>query len=209
MRRTAAAQVTFDGLTGLALLALLASFGLDSQPATAQGTTQGDDGAPDVAAAGARSGGHAQARLEPTRGHSASGLVDFTRTPEGLVIDAQLTGLSPGPHGIHIHEFGDCSAPDASSAGDHFSPDDSPHGPPDAPRGERHAGDLGNIDADESGRASKRMTDSVLDLDGELGVVGLAIVVHANEDDLSSQPSGESGDPVACGVIELVDAGRG
>ncbi|HEY8520474.1 MAG TPA: superoxide dismutase family protein [Gammaproteobacteria bacterium] len=145
----------------------------------------------------------ARAVLEPTEGHTASGLVQFTERGDGtLEIAATLVGLEPGTHGLHIHEHGDCSAPDGSSAGEHFAPDGDPHGAPrDAPDA-HHAGDLGNVTASDGGMAEKRMTDDELSLTGTYGVLGRAVVVHQAEDDLVSQPSGNSGDPVACGVIE-------
>jgi superoxide dismutase, Cu-Zn family len=229
MRISATAQFTFDGMTALVLVSCLLMLGCDAaddrslpresspsvepDPELGAGTSAAPNPSADdetLAAAAPVSGVFAVAELEPTAGSQARGQVELRTTSGGLVIDAQLSGLEPGTHGIHIHEFGDCSAPDASSAGDHFSPADAPHGAPRDPRSERHAGDLGNITAEESGNASKRMVDSFLTLDdNDFGVVGLAIVVHADEDDLTSQPSGESGDPVACGVVELVQSGRG
>src|SRR5690606_27773785 len=149
----------------------------------------------------------AQAELEPTEGNVARGMVEFSPAENGgLEIVARVEGIPPGTYGIHIHEVGDCSASDASSAGDHFSPSDDPHGGPYDPAHERHAGDLGNITVDASGEGRKALTVDELRLDGEYGVVGKAVIVHDGEDDLTSQPSGESGDPVACGVIER--AGR-
>jgi Cu-Zn family superoxide dismutase len=111
--------------------------------------------------------------------------------------------LEPGPHGFHVHEFGDCSAPDGSSAGGHFAPLGSPHGPPDAGQGERHIGDLGNIVANADGVVEQELADSVIRLDGENSIVGKAIIVHAGADDFTTQPSGAAGERVACGVIEL------
>src|SRR5690606_9351713 len=152
-------------------------------------------------------GRSAEAELAPTAGSAAHGTVEFTAAEGGGVeIVARIEGMPPGTYGIHIHEVGDCSASDASSAGDHFSPSDDPHGGPYDPAHERHAGDLGNITVDASGEGRKALTVDELRLDGEYGVVGKAVIVHDGEDDLTSQPPGESGDPVACGVIER--AGR-
>lgn len=155
-----------------------------------------------IAAAGSRGTVSATATIEPVGGGQARGEASFVETEEGLEIVVTMSGLEPGEHGIHIHENGDCSGPAAEAAGHHFNPDDSPHGAPTNDASTRHAGDLGNIMADESGEAELGMTDDILTVEGERGVAGKAIVVHSGEDDLMSQPSGESGDPVACGVIE-------
>jgi Cu-Zn family superoxide dismutase len=153
--------------------------------------------------------GRARAMLSPTEGSSAHGSVEFTPAPDGgLDIEVMVSGLEPGTHGFHIHEYGDCSAPDASSAGDHFAPSGDRHGAPKDPPSTRHAGDLGNITADNDGVATKQMQDGELDLNGQLGVVGRAVIVHQNADDLETQPSGEAGDPIACGIVEMVETTR-
>jgi Cu-Zn family superoxide dismutase len=137
--------------------------------------------------------------LHPTEGSNVNGTVVFAEVDGGVQVIAELQGLSPGNHGFHIHEFGDCSAPDATSAGGHFNPMGSPHaGPEDAVR---HAGDLGNILAGSDGKARLEWVDPVLRLSGQDSVVGRAVVVHAGEDDLASQPSGNAGPRVACGVV--------
>jgi len=145
------------------------------------------------------------AQLAATEGHNVTGSATFTSINRGIRVEATVSGLEPGMHGIHIHENGDCSAPDASSAGGHFSPDDSPHGAPDDQ--ERHVGDLGNLEVgqDSTGRYSR--ADSVLAFDGPKSIIGKALVIHAGEDDLRTQPSGDSGIRVACGVIEM-EGGR-
>jgi Cu-Zn family superoxide dismutase len=124
-----------------------------------------------------------------------------------VTLDIMLSGLTPGPHGIHVHEFGDCTAPNASSAGKHFNPHAAPHGAPSDARDTRHPGDLGNVVADQMGNVRATVQDAVLNSEPDLQVIGHALVVHAGEDDLESQPSGNSGDPVACGVIEPAPAG--
>ena len=180
----------------------------DTPPAARAGDPNGAE--PGLAANATPSARIARAVLEPTEGNNAAGRVEFVETPDGVAVEARISGLEPGSHGIHVHENGDCSAPDASSAGDHLAPLGSPHGAPDDPRSERHAGDLGNVTAASSGDASMRLTDHVLELnEDDSGVIGRAVIVHADEDDLTSQPSGNSGDPVACGVIELVESGKG
>jgi Cu-Zn family superoxide dismutase len=148
----------------------------------------------------------ARAELSPTEGNEARGTVTFVDDGEALVLDVTMTGLTPGPHGIHVHEFGDCSAPDASSAGEHLNPRNAPHGGPMSSRDERHPGDLGNIIADDEGNVRIKLRDTVLGSEPDFAYVGHALLVHASADDLSSQPSGNSGDPVSCGVIEAAPA---
>ena len=117
-------------------------------------------------------------------------------TPEG----AELTGLQPGQHGFHIHEFGDCSdVAKAASAGGHFNPTNHQHGAPDA--SDRHEGDLGNIEADAQGKAHVDITDKVLKLSGNESIIGHAVIVHEKADDLKTQPTGDAGGRLACGVI--------
>lgn len=149
----------------------------------------------------------AHATLEPTEGNEAHGDASFIETEEGLEIIVTMARLTPGQHGIHVHENGDCSGPNAEGAGDHFNPGDSRHGAPTDDPSERHAGDLGNISADSTGDAELTLTMPDLALEGTRGVVGRAIIVHADQDDFTSQPSGESGDPVSCGVIEARGTG--
>src|ERR1700680_1646041 len=137
--------------------------------------------------------------LHPASGSQVMGVVTFTKANDAVQVVADVTGLTPGKHGFHIHEFGDCSATDATSAGGHFNPTHKPHGAPDA--AERHAGDLGNIEADASGKAHLEWKDKVMKLTGEDSIVGHAVIVHEKADDLKTQPTGNAGGRVACGVI--------
>lgn len=139
------------------------------------------------------------AQLSPTQGNQASGTVTFVQEAAGVRVIADLREIGPGSHGFHIHENGDCSAPDASSAGGHFNPTNQPHAGPEAEQ--RHVGDLGNIEATESGGAIMERVFESLSLDGENSIIGKAVIVHANKDDFSSQPSGAAGARIACGVI--------
>ena len=143
----------------------------------------------------------ATATLAPTRGNQASGTVNFVQRGDVVHVDARITGLTPGLHGFHIHEHGDCSTPDASSAGGHFNPTQQPHGHPDA--GQRHAGDLPNQQANAEGVATVDVLakDIQLGTGGNTDILGDAVIVHAQPDDYSSQPSGNSGARIACGVI--------
>jgi Cu-Zn family superoxide dismutase len=142
----------------------------------------------------------AVAVLHPTAGNKVNGTVTFTEEADGVKVRAEITGLTPGNHGFHVHEFGDCSAADATSAGAHFNPTKQPHAGPDAP--ERHVGDMGNVQADASGKATLEYVDHQISLtNDERSVIGRSVVVHAKADDLKSQPAGDSGVRVACGVI--------
>src|SRR5438034_2807365 len=138
--------------------------------------------------------------LHPTEGNKVSGTVTFTEVADGVQVEAAIAGLTPGKHGFHIHEFGDCSAADASSAGAHFNPTNQPHAAPDATA--RHVGDMGNIEADTSGAAKLDYLDHHMSLaNDDRSILGRSVVVHAKADDLKSQPAGDSGARVACGVI--------
>lgn len=137
------------------------------------------------------------ATLNPTEGNEVEGTVTFTNTSNGVRVEGDLSGLSAGKHGFHIHENGDCSAPDASSAGGHFNPNNNDHGA--RTDSVRHMGDLGNIEAGSEGNATFSFTDSVLVMDK---IMGRAVVVHGGQDDFTSQPSGAAGSRMACGVIE-------
>jgi Cu-Zn family superoxide dismutase len=118
----------------------------------------------------------------------------------GVQVHAELMGLTPGKHGFHVHEFGDCSAADASSAGAHFNPTNQPHAGPDAAA--RHEGDMGNVEADTSGNAKLDYMDHQISLTNDAkSAIGRSVVVHAKPDDLKTQPSGDSGARIACGVI--------
>ena len=138
--------------------------------------------------------------LHPTAGNKVSGTVTFTEEADGVRVQADITGLTPGKHGFHVHEFGDCSAADFVSAGAHFNPTKQPHAGPDAEA--RHVGDMGNVEADASGTAKLDYIDHELSLtNDQRSIIGRSVIVHAKEDDLKSQPAGDSGARIACGVI--------
>ena len=136
----------------------------------------------------------AVAVIRPTAGNTASGTVTFVREGRDVRV---IAGLSPGRHGIHIHEFGDTTAPDGISAGGHFNPRNSIHGGPDDK--ERHMGDLGNLEADRNGSARYNRVDSVIRLNGPYSIIGRSVVIKAGADDFKTQPGG--GARVAYGVI--------
>ncbi len=139
--------------------------------------------------------------LHPTEGNDVTGSVTFIQTHEGVKVIAELSGLSEGDHGFHIHEFGDCSAADGTSAGGHFNPEGHHHAGPESP--EKHSGDLGNIRANAEGHAYLELLTSQLMLNGPNSIVGRSVVVHADADDLQSQPTGNAGARIACGVIGI------
>jgi superoxide dismutase, Cu-Zn family len=139
--------------------------------------------------------------LHPTPGNTARGVVTFAEVDGGTRIEAEITGLTPGKHGFHIHDFGDCSAADAASAGGHYNPDSHPHGGPGSAI--RHPGDLGNLEADASGNARLVLVEPHPKLRGAHSVIGRAVIVHAKVDDLVTQPTGNAGARVACGVIGI------
>lgn len=140
--------------------------------------------------------------ISPTAGHQVRGVVTLERVADEIVrVVADVSGLTPGSrHGFHIHEFGDLSAPDATSAGSHYAPvQGQRHGAPD--EANKHAGDLGNLDADDRGEAHLELSVHGLSLSEEHPVLGRAIIVHALPDDLRTQPTGGSGARVGAGVI--------
>ncbi len=140
--------------------------------------------------------------LHPTKGHTVSGVVTFEKDPKGVRVVAEISGLSPGKHGFHIHEFGDCSAPDATSAGGHFNPGGkAPHGAPTDDK--RHAGDLGNIEARSTGTAKLDWIDSHISFEGSSSILGRSVIVHEKPDDYKTQPTGDAGSRVACGVVGI------
>jgi Cu-Zn family superoxide dismutase len=152
-------------------------------------------------AAAAPALGRAFATIEARSGSQTSGTAEFTALPDGGTrVVVKVSGLTPGPHGIHLHEAGDCSAPDAASAGPHWNPGKHEHGGP----GEKphHAGDLGNLIAGADGAATLTMDTTDFTVGGAQGVVGRSVVVHEKVDDLVSQPAGNSGARIGCGVIQ-------
>jgi len=142
----------------------------------------------------------ATAMLAPTAGNTAAGSVSFAQKGDKVTVTAKISGLSPGGHGFHIHEKGDCSAPDAMSAGGHFNPTGKAHGNPDSP--DHHAGDMPMLQADASGNASLTAELSGVSIGtGSADIIGKSVIVHKDADDYKTQPTGNSGARLACGVI--------
>lgn len=125
----------------------------------------------------------------------------FEKVGEGIRASTEVSGLMPGAiHGFHIHQHGECVAPDFKSAGDHFNPTNHEHStPPDA---NRHVGDLGNLSADENGVAKSVVILKESDGFQFLDLVGKSIILHEKPDDQVTQPSGNSGNRIACGIIK-------
>jgi Cu-Zn family superoxide dismutase len=146
------------------------------------------------------SGPKATATLEPRSGSTVSGTVSFQAVGQKVRVEASVAGLTPGEHGFHVHEVGDCSAADATSATGHFNPAAKQHGHHGG--AERHAGDMPNLVADSSGKATFSAELDMLSLtEGPNGILKRSVVIHADPDDFKSQPAGNSGKRVACGVI--------
>lgn len=139
--------------------------------------------------------------LHPTKGNNVEGTVTFTKSGDEVKIVADITGLTPGKHGFHIHEFGDCSSPDGKAAGDHFNPTNNPHAGHDVEK--RHEGDMGNIEADASGKAHLELTDNMMTMRGAKSIIGRGVIVHEKADDLKTPPTGNAGGRLACGVIGI------
>ncbi len=131
------------------------------------------------------------------------GVVHFMATEDGVEIGGQITGLKPGKHGFHIHEFGDCSSADPKCHGGHFNPEKKKHGGPHSE--DRHVGDLGNITADDSGKAVLHMKDKLITLSGSHSIIGRAVIIHGGEDDEKSDPAGNAGPRIAGGVVGIAD----
>lgn len=148
----------------------------------------------------------AQAVLKPSINSKVKGIVHFSEDGDAVKIETMVEGLKPGPHGFHIHEVGDCSKADFSSAGGHFNPGHGNHGALDSKDAKkRHAGDLGNLMADTKGKANAIIiVDGLTVKPGPHSILGKAIIIHNDKDDLKSQPAGNSGPRAACGVIEAL-----
>lgn len=187
-------------VSGLAATVIAAALGCQ---ASAQQTSDGHGNhAQHAATPAAKPVTAAIAVMHPTQGNKTSGTVRFTQEGGNKVkVVADIQGLQPNSkHGFHIHEFGDCSAPDATSAGGHYNPEGHAHAGPDAK--ERHAGDLGNLEANAQGNAHLEITLDNLTITGQRNpIIGRGVIIHAKADDLKSQPTGDAGGRIACGVI--------
>lgn len=142
----------------------------------------------------------ATATIEARSGSKVTGMATFAEIRDRVHVTVEIAGATPGEHGVHIHEKGDCSAADASSAGPHFNPAGHSHGGPNAPM--HHAGDFGNLTVGPDGKGKLTLVTHDISLkQGPRSVMGRAIVVHEMVDDLKSQPAGNAGARIGCGVI--------
>ncbi|MGZ5494381.1 MAG: superoxide dismutase family protein [Thermoanaerobaculia bacterium] len=146
----------------------------------------------------------ASATLTSISGSTAKGTVHLQQLGDGSIdVTVDLSGVPPGVHGFHIHDKGDCSD-NGNAAGGHFNPMNMPHASPDAQS--HHAGDFGNVTADASGEVHTRFNTVAVKLsEGPTYAVGHAVILHANPDDLTTQPTGNAGPRIACGVVTLHD----
>lgn len=144
----------------------------------------------------------ASARLEPRSGSSVSGTLRFAQIGEVVRVTGEITGHSKGPRAMHIHEKGDCSDDGGMNAGGHFNPAKRRHGGPYDPV--KHAGDLGNVNFNDRGvaRVDFAVGDISVSRDRADGIIGRAVIVHADRDDLNTDPAGNAGGRLACGVIK-------
>ena len=143
----------------------------------------------------------AKATIESRSGSTVTGSATFTEASTGGVrVHVHIEHAPLGTHGLHIHENGDCSDPEAKSAGGHFNPGGMPHAGPKETR--RHAGDLGNIEIKSNGTGDLDLSSDLLTVrPGPSSVVGRAVVFHEKADDLTTQPTGNAGGRLGCGVI--------
>ena len=150
-------------------------------------------------------GKQANAMIGSLGDSGVTGMAVFTQNGDQITFTAEIQGASPGLHAIHIHEFGDCSAPDGKSAGGHWNPTDVAHGKWGSD--EFHLGDIGNITVGEDGTGGITLTTDLWEIGtgSDVDVVGKGIIVHADADDFVSQPSGAAGARIGCGVIVLTE----
>lgn len=146
---------------------------------------------------------NAVAVMHPTEGNEVTGTVTFEKVGDSVRVQAEIEGLAEGRHGFHIHQYGDCTASDGTSADGHYNPTNNQHGSPT--QDNRHMGDMGNLLAVEFQTSTINYLDPKIKLNGPNSVIGRAVIIHGGEDDFESQPSGDAGPRVACGVIGIAN----
>ena len=147
----------------------------------------------------------ANALINSLNDSGVTGMAVFTQNGDQITFMIEIQGASPGLHAVHIHAYGDCSAPDGTSAGGHWNPTDVAHGK--WGEGEFHLGDIGNITVGEDGTGRITLTTDLWEIGtgADIDVVGKSVIVHADADDFVSQPSGNAGARIGCGVIVLAE----
>lgn len=148
----------------------------------------------------------AKVKFDAKSGAKVTGTATLLKKTDRLVVQLDLQNIEPGEHAIHVHEKGSCAGKDAAGAGEHFNPDGLKHAGPDS--ADRHAGDFGNIDIPKEGRANLKIEIPMPPKQSESVnwdvFLGKSLVIHKGKDDFSTQPSGNSGDKIACGIIRRV-----
>lgn len=185
------------------------------------GNEETNDGGADGAVSGADGDGQvaeeprelviqARATIEPLGDSGVSGTITFAPTDLGMQVSYVLDGLAAGDYGFHVHENGSCADGEDDSpggaAGGHFNPDGAPHGAPNLPAGQRHVGDFGNLHSLSEGMAIGSFNASIATFEGPNSIVGKALIIHVAADDFITQPSGDSGSRIGCGVIHPAEA---
>ena len=189
----------------LALVAVISACGKKDEPpppppAEASPAPAAPAPAPTTAPAASEKAVTAKATLKSAKGDAPSGTVAFSQQADGVHVTVDLAGATPGKHGLHIHQNGECTPP-FKTAGDHFNADKHDHAC--SPTPSRHTGDIGNIEVGADGKAHwEGVVDQISLTDAAHQITGKSVILHAKEDDCKTQPTGASGDRIACGVIE-------
>ena len=191
----ALSTMNFAGLACMALFLALS--------ACNTGTKESDEGQGETAQQEQDDEPTARATMEPASGSNVRGEVNFAGENGSVRFELSVENLTPGQHAVHLHEHGDCSAEDASSAGGHWNPTMKPHGK----RGEGtafHKGDIDNMSVGNDGKGTLNLTIEGWSIGGpdSTNIIGKSVIIHAQADDFTSQPSGNAGSRVSCGVIE-------
>jgi Cu-Zn family superoxide dismutase len=190
--------VNFTGLLVMTLFLFLS--------ACNSGTKQSDEGqstSEDQQEEAQDDEGTAKATMEAASGSKVTGEANFTEENGKVLFELSVDNLTPGEHAVHIHEKGDCSAEDASSAGGHWNPTMKPHGKRED-GSSFHKGDIGNMSVGNDGKGTMRLSIAGWSIGGadSSNVVGKSVIVHEKADDFTSQPSGNAGGRLSCGVIK-------